>query len=130
MKALELVALTSGLTIQHLLFILLGAIGYLLQKYLEQNAKAKSETGKPLVFWKEYMVSNETVISFCLTVILSVFVTAGVAYELPDHPTLTAIIGGTGAYAGASMLRKQVNTYRYNKTPDIAKEDKKPDDEQ
>lgn len=129
MKTLEVVALISGLTVQHLLFIFLGAIGYLLQKYLEQNAKSKAETGKPLVFWKEYMVSNETVISFCITIILSVFVTAGVAYELPDHPTMTAIIGGTGAYAGASMLRKQVNTYRYNKLPESVKEDKKPNDE-
>lgn len=129
MKTIELVAVMSGLTVQHLLFILMGAIGYVLQKYLEQNAKMKSETGASLPFWKGYMNSNETLISFFITIILSIFVTAGVAYELPDHPMLTAIIGGTGAYAGASMLRKQVNTYRYNKTPDIAKEDKKPEDE-
>jgi predicted membrane protein len=129
---LESIIALMGMSVQHLLFIFMGALAYILSKFLEQKQKSKVNKGENLRFWNDYFFEAETIISFVLTVILSIFITAAVVHEFPDVPMLTSVLGGTGAYAGASELRKWINKYRYSKVPSMSdepKEEEKKDDQ-
>lgn len=105
-----------GLTFQHFIFILLGALAFIVDKYQEQNMKNKLATkGIALNFWREYMFTAETMISFFITIVLSIFATGIAIEQMPDRPFMTAVGGGIAAFGGAAILRTQMKKYQYSK---------------
>jgi len=105
-----------GLSLRHFIFILMGAITYILDKYNEQNLKNKLATkGVSLNFWGEYMFTAETMTSFIVTIVLSIFATGIAVDQLPERPMITAVGAGIAAYGGAAILRTQMKKYQYSK---------------
>ena len=112
MKYILFLEALTGVGLLHILFILLGTLAYVLDKFLEQYNKGLTE-GKKLSF-KEFLMEPPTWVGAVLTIILSFISSVVFIVEIgTERPLLTAVLSGATAFGGYAFIRQRIKSYGY-----------------
>lgn len=112
MKYISLIEAVTGIGLLHIIFIFLGTLAYVLDKFLEQYNKALLENKK--ISFKEFMMEPPTYVGALLTLILAFMASIFLIYEIgTDKPMLTAGLSGATAYGGYALIRQRMKSAEY-----------------
>ena len=96
------------------LAIVIGTLGYILDKGREQAEKAKS-TGATKYDYVGYLISGETFYTFIVNVIVGIILCVTIlAFDIKSsNPWVIPAGLATAAYGGASLMRKRMTIRNY-----------------